>query len=145
LIFCSKWAFGPRDKRAQTATQIRKNKVKDYPHYLQVFQNDLRYVGPFIIDASSHEVGKFLAGLQFWSRLTWNVIPLEPFHSAIEWDRKAMQNLKTSTLLSLHIYENNNNNNLQIQWELDLVWLPLLLYLPLFICQLEYFYILFRD
>ena len=65
-ILYSKWAFGPRDKRAQTATQIRKNKVKDYLHDLQVFQNDLRYVGPFIFDASSHEeVGKILADLPF--------------------------------------------------------------------------------
>ena len=38
---------------AQTATQIRKNKVKDYLHYLQVFQNNLHYVGHFIFDASS--------------------------------------------------------------------------------------------
>jgi muconolactone delta-isomerase len=53
-------------------------------------------MGAFIIDASSHEeVGKILASLPFWSRLTWNVTPLESFRSAIERDRRAMENLKT--------------------------------------------------
>jgi hypothetical protein len=52
-------------------------------------------MGAFIIDASSHEVGKTLASLPFWSRLTWNVTPLESFRSAIERDRRAMENLKT--------------------------------------------------
>ena len=48
-----------------------------------------------IIDASSHEeLAKTLAGLPFWSRQTWNVTPLESYRSAIEWDRKAMENLK---------------------------------------------------
>jgi muconolactone delta-isomerase len=53
-------------------------------------------MGAFIIDASSHEeLGKTLASLPFWSRLTWNVTPLESFRSAIERDRRAMENLKT--------------------------------------------------
>ena len=53
-------------------------------------------MGAFIIDASSHEeVGRILASLPFWSRLTWNVTPLESFRSAIERDRKAMENLKS--------------------------------------------------
>ena len=34
--------------------------------------------GVVIIDSASHEeLGKTLAGLPFWSRLTWNVTPLE--------------------------------------------------------------------
>ena len=54
-------------------------------------------MGVVIIDASSHEeLGKTLAGLPFWSRLTWNVMPLESYRSAIERDRKAMENLKHS-------------------------------------------------
>ena len=53
-------------------------------------------MGAFIIDASSHEeVGTILASLPFWSRLTWNVTPLQSFRSAIERDRKAMENLKS--------------------------------------------------
>ncbi len=53
--------------------------------------------GVVIIDASSHEeLGKILAGLPFWSRLTWNVTPLESYRSAIERDRTAMENLKHS-------------------------------------------------
>jgi muconolactone delta-isomerase len=53
--------------------------------------------GVMIIDASSHEeLGKTLAGLPFWSRLTWNVTPLESYRSAIERDRRAMENLKRS-------------------------------------------------
>jgi muconolactone delta-isomerase len=52
--------------------------------------------GVAIIEASSHEdVGKTLASLPFWSRLTWNVTPLESYRSAIERDSKAMENLKT--------------------------------------------------
>lgn len=51
-------------------------------------------MGVVIIDASSHELAKTLAGLPFWSRLTWNVTPLESYRSAIERDRKAMENLK---------------------------------------------------
>lgn len=51
--------------------------------------------GVVIIDASSHEkLGKTLAGLPFWSRLTWNVTPLESYRTAIERDRKAMEILK---------------------------------------------------
>jgi len=49
-----------------------------------------------IIDASSHEeIGQILASLPFWSRLKWNVTPLQSFRSAIERDSKAMENLKT--------------------------------------------------
>ena len=52
-------------------------------------------MGVVIIDASSHEeLGKTLAGLPFWSRLTWNVTPLESYRSAIERDRKVMEILK---------------------------------------------------
>lgn len=51
--------------------------------------------GIVIIDAPSHEeLGKILAGLPFWSRLMWNVTPLESYRSAIQRDRKAMENLK---------------------------------------------------
>jgi muconolactone delta-isomerase len=53
--------------------------------------------GALILAASSHdEVGDILAGLPFWSRLNWNVIPLQSFRSAIERDSKAMENLKTA-------------------------------------------------
>jgi muconolactone delta-isomerase len=53
-------------------------------------------VGAFIIDASSHEeLGQIIASLPFWSRLKWNVTPLQSFRSAIERDSKAMENLKT--------------------------------------------------
>jgi muconolactone delta-isomerase len=53
-------------------------------------------MGAFILDLSSHEeVGTVLASLPFWSRLKWNVTPLQSFRSAIERDRKAMENLKT--------------------------------------------------
>ena len=53
--------------------------------------------GMFMIDAPSHEeLGKTLASLPFWSRLTWNVTPLESYRSAIDRDRRAMENLKTS-------------------------------------------------
>ncbi|MDQ6863987.1 MAG: muconolactone Delta-isomerase family protein [Thermoproteota archaeon] len=62
-----------------------------------VFAGQRRGVVIMIIDASSHEeLGKTLAGLPFWSRLTWNVMPLESYRSAIERDRKAMENLKHS-------------------------------------------------
>jgi len=54
-------------------------------------------MGVFILDVSSHEeIGRILAGLPFWSRLKWNVTPLESFRSAFDRDRKAMENLKTS-------------------------------------------------
>jgi hypothetical protein len=50
-----------------------------------------------ILAASSHEeVGDILASLPFWSRLKWNVIPLQSFRSAIERDSTAMENLKTA-------------------------------------------------
>lgn len=50
-----------------------------------------------LLDAASHEeLGKTLAGLPFWSRLTWNVMPLESYRSAIDRDRRAMENLNTS-------------------------------------------------
>jgi muconolactone delta-isomerase len=50
--------------------------------------------GVVIIEASSHEeVGSILANLPFWSRLTWNVTPLQSYRSAIERDSKAMENL----------------------------------------------------
>lgn len=53
--------------------------------------------GIVIIDAPSHEeLGKTLASLPFWSRLTWNVEPLESYHSAIERDRRAMENLRAT-------------------------------------------------
>jgi len=53
-------------------------------------------MGGFILDVSSHEeVGKVLATLPFWSRLKWNVTPLQSFRSAIERDRKALESLKT--------------------------------------------------
>jgi muconolactone delta-isomerase len=62
-----------------------------------VLAGQRRGVVIMIIDASSHEeLGKTLAGLPFWSRLTWNVMPLESYRSAIERDRKAMENLKHS-------------------------------------------------
>jgi hypothetical protein len=52
-------------------------------------------MGAFILDVSSHEeVGSFLASLPFWSRLTWNVTPLQSFRSALERDSKAMEGLK---------------------------------------------------
>jgi hypothetical protein len=54
-------------------------------------------MGAFILDVSSHEeVGSFLASLPFWSRLKWNVMPLESFRSAISRDSKAMENLKSA-------------------------------------------------
>ena len=41
-------------------------------------------MGVVIIDASSHEeLAKTLAGLPFWSRLTWNVTPLESYRSVL--------------------------------------------------------------
>jgi muconolactone delta-isomerase len=53
--------------------------------------------GIVIIDAPPHdELGKILASLPFWSRLTWNVESLESYRSAIEQDRRAMENLKTT-------------------------------------------------
>jgi muconolactone delta-isomerase len=53
--------------------------------------------GIVIIDAPSHEeLGKTLASLPFWSRLTWNVEPLESYRSAIERDRRAMENLRAT-------------------------------------------------
>jgi muconolactone delta-isomerase len=56
-------------------------------------------MGALILDASSHEeVGRILASLPFWSRLKWNVTPLQSFRSAIERDHKAMENLKTVKL-----------------------------------------------
>jgi muconolactone delta-isomerase len=54
-------------------------------------------MGVLIVDASSHEeLGRTLANLPFWSRLKWNVTPLESYRSAIERDSKAMENLKSS-------------------------------------------------
>jgi muconolactone delta-isomerase len=54
-------------------------------------------MGVSIVDASSHEeLGRTLANLPFWSRLKWNVTPLESYRSAIERDSKAMENLKSS-------------------------------------------------
>ena len=54
-------------------------------------------MGVLILDASSHEdVGRVMASLPFWSRLKWNVTPLESYRSAIERDSKAMENLKSS-------------------------------------------------
>jgi hypothetical protein len=47
--------------------------------------------GCLILDVSSHEeVGQFLASLPFFSRLKWNVIPLQSYRSAIERDSKAL-------------------------------------------------------
>jgi hypothetical protein len=47
--------------------------------------------GVLILDVSSHEeVGRFLASLPFWSRLKWNVTPLQSYRSTIERDSKAL-------------------------------------------------------
>jgi muconolactone delta-isomerase len=71
------------------------SKMADQQKMGGVFTGQRR--GVVIIDAPSHEeLGKILAGLPFWSRLTWNVTPLESYRSAIERDRKAMENLKRS-------------------------------------------------
>ena len=54
-------------------------------------------MGVIILDVSSHEeVGSFLASLPFWSRLKWDVTPLESYRSAITRDSKAMENLKSA-------------------------------------------------
>jgi hypothetical protein len=50
---------------------------------------------------STDEVVSRLANLPFWSRLTWNVTPLQSYHSTIERDSKAMENLKHSKLYSI--------------------------------------------
>ena len=57
---------------------------------------DDKKMGGVFAGQRSEELGKILAGLLFWSRLTWNVTPLESYRSAIERDRKAMENLKHS-------------------------------------------------
>jgi hypothetical protein len=47
--------------------------------------------GLLILDVSSHEeVGRFLASLPFFSRIKWNVTPLQPYRSTIERDSKAL-------------------------------------------------------
>lgn len=47
--------------------------------------------GCLILDVSSREeVGQFLGSLPFFSRLKWNVIPLQSYRSAIERDSKAL-------------------------------------------------------
>ncbi|HEU4824013.1 MAG TPA: muconolactone Delta-isomerase family protein [Nitrososphaeraceae archaeon] len=47
--------------------------------------------GVLILDVSSHEeVGRFLASLPFFSRIKWNVTPLQSYRSTIERDSKAL-------------------------------------------------------
>lgn len=47
--------------------------------------------GCLILDVSSNEeVGRFLGSLPFFSRLKWNVIPLQSYRSAIGRDSKAL-------------------------------------------------------
>ena len=53
--------------------------------------------GVVIIDEASHEeVGSISANLPFWSRLGWNVTPLQSYRSTVERDSKSMENLKHS-------------------------------------------------
>ena len=76
-----------------------------------------------IIDASSHEeLAKTLAGLPFWSRLTWNVTPLESYRPAIERGRMAMENLKHKQIRALRLVVcsadgGRHDNKLQIGHE----------------------------
>ena len=47
--------------------------------------------GVLILDVSSHEeVGRFFGSLPFFSRIKWNVTPLQSYRSTIERDSKAL-------------------------------------------------------
>jgi hypothetical protein len=53
--------------------------------------------GTFILDAPSHEeLGNRLRSLPFWGLIRWHTTPLQPFRSALEGDKRVIEQLKAA-------------------------------------------------